>query len=107
VEREPAEPAAAHLFFDLATRAHEDRGGAGLVGGDPGAGRLGAVGPPQLDELTRGVDDRDHDAKASFERLLLGGAHDGVGTRRIQDPSRSNQWHGRHAPFLTRLCGRG
>src|SRR5262249_61607384 len=76
----------------------EDRCRAGLVDRNLIACRLGALGPPQLQDMAPGVDNSDHHAVAVSYRLFLGGCHHGVGAIGIQRPSHADPGHGGAPP---------
>src|SRR4029077_3304296 len=98
VQRERAEPPIAHLPLDLAAGPHEDGGGACLVDRHARAGNLRANGAPQRDQLSGGVDDRDHHAVPVLLGLPLGSLDDRLGTGLVDHASLAYGGHGQ-TPF--------
>jgi hypothetical protein len=81
------------LLLHDAARPDEDRCRAGFVDGHARARDLGGGCAPQLDQLARRVDDRDHDAVAALARVCLGGFEYGVGADVVDHLAGAEELH--------------
>lgn len=96
-----AEPAARNLLLEGAAGPNKDRGGAGLVDGDPRARHLGAWSPLELDELSRWIHHRYHDTASVIARERSGRRYDRVRPFVRDHAPGTNHWH-HNAPFALR-----